>query len=62
MFANSSKGAPIAGYLLEAYGGEEKGFQAYRPAIIYAGSMALGSASLVLVARLRTSTHLLTKL
>ncbi|KAF2222349.1 major facilitator superfamily transporter, partial [Elsinoe ampelina] len=29
-------GAPIAGYLLEAYGGEQAGLKAYRPAMFYA--------------------------
>ena len=56
------KGAPIAGYLLEAYSGEEGGFQAYRPAMFYAGSMALGSAGLVLLVRLRSSTKVLVKM
>lgn len=48
-------GAPIAGYLLDAYGGENVGFEAYRPAIFYAGSMALGAAGLVAFIRLRLS-------
>jgi MFS family permease len=48
-------GAPIAGYILEAYGGDKSGFRAYRPAIFYAGSMALGSAILVAFVRLRMS-------
>jgi predicted MFS family arabinose efflux permease len=26
-------GAPIAGYILNAFGGEEAGFKAYRPAM-----------------------------
>ncbi|KUL85826.1 hypothetical protein ZTR_07338 [Talaromyces verruculosus] len=45
-------GAPIAGYLLSAGGGEKGGIDAFHPAIYYAGSMALGSASLMLMARL----------
>ncbi|PVH82230.1 monocarboxylate transporter [Cadophora sp. DSE1049] len=40
-------GAPIAGYLLAAYGGEHSTLKAYHPAIFYAGSMALGAAILV---------------
>ncbi|CZS95725.1 hypothetical protein WAI453_001561 [Rhynchosporium graminicola] len=40
-------GAPIAGYILAAYGGEHSTLNAYHPAIFYAGSMALGSAILV---------------
>ena len=55
-------GAPIAGYLLEAYGGAEAGLQAYRPAIFYAGSLAVGAASLVAVIRLRKDLRLLAKL
>ncbi|KAF4472724.1 major facilitator superfamily transporter [Fusarium albosuccineum] len=46
-------GAPIAGYLLEAYGGADAGLQAYRPAMFYAGSLALGSAGMVAAVRLR---------
>ncbi|KAJ4232038.1 hypothetical protein NW759_002430 [Fusarium solani] len=46
-------GAPIAGYLLEAYGGADAGLQAYRPAMFYAGSLALGSAGMVATVRLR---------
>ncbi|SPO07527.1 uncharacterized protein DNG_10221 [Cephalotrichum gorgonifer] len=41
-------GAPIAGYLLEAYGGAEGGAGAYRPAFFYAGSLTLASAGLIL--------------
>ncbi|TVY45176.1 Aspyridones efflux protein [Lachnellula subtilissima] len=48
-------GAPIAGYLLAAYGGPHSTLKAYHPAMIYAGSMALGAALLVLVLKLRTS-------
>ncbi len=55
-------GAPIAGYLLDAYGGTDAGFQAYRPAMFYAGSMALGAAGLVEGVRLRMSRNLLAKL
>ena len=48
-------GAPIAGYMLDAYGGEDAGFEAYRPAIFYAGSLAMLSALLTLFLRLRMS-------
>ncbi|WPH00321.1 putative monocarboxylate transporter [Acrodontium crateriforme] len=54
-------GAPIAGYLLAAYGGQSAGFQAYRPAIFYAGSMALASAGLVGLVRARISPVLFKK-
>src|ERR1700760_2219373 len=55
-------GAPIAGYLLEAYGGEKGGFEAYRPAIWYAGSLAIGAASLVGFVRFWKDTRVLRKL
>ncbi|KAL3959209.1 hypothetical protein ACCO45_007371 [Purpureocillium lilacinum] len=51
-------GAPIAGYLLDAYGGQDNGLQAYRPAMFYAGSLALGAAVLVVVMRLRMNPSL----
>jgi MFS family permease len=54
-------GAPIAGYLLNAYGGQSAGFEAYRPAIYYAGSMALGAAGLVGMVRLRVDGRILRK-
>ncbi|GME25407.1 major facilitator superfamily transporter [Neofusicoccum parvum] len=50
-------GAPIAGFMLNAYGGEEAGFEAYRPAIFYAGSMALAAAGLTAFVRLRINPH-----
>jgi MFS family permease len=55
-------GAPIAGYILQAYGGGNPDQWAYRPAIFYAGSMALGAAGFVLMLRLRLSFRLLKKL
>lgn len=55
-------GAPIAGYLLDAYGGTDAGFQAYRPAMFYAGSMALGAAGLVEGVRFRMSRNPFAKL
>ncbi|KAJ7618010.1 major facilitator superfamily domain-containing protein [Roridomyces roridus] len=54
-------GAPIAGYLLNAYGGPESTLSAYHPAMFYAGSMAMGSAGLVSLLRLKTSTGLFSK-
>lgn len=56
------QGAPIAGYLLEKYGGADKGLQAYRPAMYYAGSLALGAAGLVTLMRLRLSRKIMVKL
>ncbi|KAL2802228.1 major facilitator superfamily domain-containing protein [Aspergillus granulosus] len=54
----SVRGAPIAGYILEASGGEEGGIKAYRPAIFYAGSLALASAVLAAAIRLKTERSL----
>lgn len=46
-----TKGAPVAGYILERYGGTEAGRAAFRPAMYYAGSMSLGSAALTFTIR-----------
>jgi MFS family permease len=46
-------GGPVAGYLLAAFGGEEAGFRAYRPAMYYSGSMSLLAAMLLAALRLR---------
>ncbi|KAF4547769.1 Aspyridones efflux protein-like protein 5 [Elsinoe fawcettii] len=61
MHANVLQGAPIAGYMLEAYGGEQAGLKAFRPAMFYAGSLALAAAGLIALVRLRISTKLLAK-
>ncbi|TWU72664.1 hypothetical protein ED733_002460 [Metarhizium rileyi] len=45
-------GSPIAGYLLDAYGGAEAGLAAFRPTFFYAGSLTLASAGLILAVRL----------
>lgn len=55
-------GAPIAGYLLDAYGGEKAGFTAYRPAIFFAGSLGMASALIVGALRLKMSPKLLQRL
>lgn len=55
-------GAPIAGYILQAYGGKDPDQWAYRPAIFYAGSVALAAAGFVLSVRLRLSLKILKKL
>jgi len=52
---------PIAGYLLSAFGGAEAGLRAFRLAVVYAGSMAVGAAGLVLTMRLLTERKLLEK-
>ncbi|KAJ7149219.1 major facilitator superfamily domain-containing protein [Mycena crocata] len=54
-------GAPIAGYLLNAYGGADSTLSAYHPAMFYAGSMALGAGGLVSLVRLKTSTSIFIK-
>lgn len=56
-------GAPIAGYLLDAYGGSNNGgLQAYRPAMFYAGSLALASTALTVLMRFRINRAPLAKL
>ncbi|WOO80772.1 Aspyridones efflux protein apdF [Vanrija pseudolonga] len=48
-------GSPIAGYLLGAYGGAGRGIAAYRPAVFFAGAMAMGGALMVGILRWRKS-------
>ncbi|KIJ69513.1 hypothetical protein HYDPIDRAFT_145674 [Hydnomerulius pinastri MD-312] len=50
-------GAPVAGYILQLYGGNAAGRAAFRPAMYYAGSMSIGSASLILGARCLTTMN-----
>ncbi|KAB8229393.1 MFS general substrate transporter [Aspergillus alliaceus] len=50
-------GAPIAGYILNASGGEGGGVGAYRPAIFYAGGMALSASVLAIFIRLKTDAQ-----
>ncbi|KAH7333526.1 major facilitator superfamily domain-containing protein [Rhexocercosporidium sp. MPI-PUGE-AT-0058] len=55
-------GTPLAGYLLQAAGGvKNESINSYRPAIFYAGGIALLSTVFVLVARLRLNPKLLKK-
>ncbi|KAJ2975159.1 hypothetical protein NQ176_g5674 [Zarea fungicola] len=54
-------GSPIAGYLLEAFGGTEKGLSAYRPAMFYGGSLSLFSALLVLIVKFRITKKIFAK-
>ncbi|KAF9884852.1 hypothetical protein FE257_001195 [Aspergillus nanangensis] len=54
-------GSPIAGYLLDAYGGTEGGIAAYRPTFFYAGSLTLASAGMLLTVRLMISKKLLAR-
>ncbi|KAE8149076.1 MFS general substrate transporter [Aspergillus avenaceus] len=55
-------GAPIAGYILNASGGEDGGVVAYRPAIFYAGGMAMSATIMAMFIRLKTDTRPLKKL
>ncbi|CAI7622553.1 unnamed protein product [Penicillium glandicola] len=55
-------GAPIAGFILDAAGGENQGITGYRPAIVYAGTMALVAAVIGLSIRLKTDKQLLKRL
>ncbi|KAL7952845.1 major facilitator superfamily domain-containing protein [Trichoderma compactum] len=52
-------GAPIAGYLLESFGGANGGFHAYRPAMFYAGALGLVSGVFILGARFCINRSLL---
>lgn len=55
-------GAPIAGYLLAAFGGSDRGIAAYRPAVFWAGAMALGATAIVGALRWRKSPHFRVKM
>lgn len=55
-------GAPIAGYLLAAFGGSDRGIAAYRPAVFWAGGMAFASAAIIGALRWRKSPHLRVKM
>ncbi|GAA5866484.1 hypothetical protein JCM8547_000639 [Rhodosporidiobolus lusitaniae] len=48
--------------LLQAYGGPDAGFGAYRPAIFYSGALSMVSAILVLTVRLKESTKVWKKM
>ncbi|KAI9357559.1 putative monocarboxylate transporter [Zopfochytrium polystomum] len=55
-------GSPIAGYLLQAYGGPEAGLGAYRPAIFYSGALSLTAAGCVLAVRVLQDRRLFKKI
>jgi MFS family permease len=55
-------GAPIAGYLLNAFGGAPHGISAYRPAMFLAGGIAAAAAALVAGLRFRKSPHVMIKM
>ncbi|KFA60572.1 hypothetical protein S40285_07811 [Stachybotrys chlorohalonatus IBT 40285] len=52
-------GAPVAGYILDAYGGVDGGLKAYKPAIYYSMSLAMIAVGLVASVRFRLSPTLL---
>lgn len=52
------QGAPIAGYILNASGGQAGGVGAYRPAIFYAGSMATAATVLAAVLRIKVDRRI----
>ncbi|OJJ48040.1 hypothetical protein ASPZODRAFT_151432 [Penicilliopsis zonata CBS 506.65] len=54
-------GSPIAGYLLDAYGGTEAGLAAFRPAFSYSGSLTLAGAGLVLAVRFMLEKRIFTR-
>lgn len=56
------QGAPIAGFLLDKYGGAHASIEAYHPAVFYAGSMALGAAGFTLMVRLNASRRLFARI
>jgi MFS family permease len=56
-----SQGSPVAGYILKASGGADHGIGPYRPAIYFAGSLALISTTMVAFVRLLRQRELLAK-
>ncbi|KAJ4255976.1 hypothetical protein NW762_009050 [Fusarium torreyae] len=54
-------GSPIAGFLLESYGGADEGLSPYRPAMFYAGSMSTIATILTAILRLRINKKFLAK-
>lgn len=50
----TTQGAPIAGYILQASGGESRGIKPYRPAGYYAGGLVAFSVILIVAMKLRT--------
>ncbi|KAH0338731.1 MFS general substrate transporter, partial [Aureobasidium melanogenum] len=55
-------GAPIAGYLLGAYGGQHGSLKSYHPAIFFAGSAALAACLSVGLVRLKLDRKILSKI
>jgi len=55
------QGSPVAGYILKASGGADHGIGPYRPAMYFAGSLALISTTMVAFVRLLRQRELLAK-
>ena len=52
------QGAPIAGWILGAYGGPGAGYAAFRPAIYFAGSLSVVAMLLIIAMRQVTLKNL----
>jgi MFS family permease len=55
-------GPPIAGYLLQATGGESAGIAAYRPAMFYSGSLTVASCLMIIGMKFKTAKSLRKKM
>lgn len=55
------QGSPVASYILKASGGADHGIGPYRPAMYFAGALALISTTLVAFVRLLRQRELLAK-
>jgi hypothetical protein len=54
--------APAAGYMLQAYGGTDRGAAVFRPALFWAGGMSASAAGLAVFLRLKKSRKILVKM
>ena len=52
------QGSPVAGWLLQTYGGSSAGRAAFRPAIYYVGLSVLASAGFIAGMRMLSATRL----
>jgi hypothetical protein len=57
-----AKGSPIAGFIVDAYGGPEAGLDAYKPAMWYAGGLSTASLCCILTIRLQANKSLRARL
>lgn len=58
---NHLQGSPVASYILKASGGADHGIGPYRPAMYFAGALALTSATMVAFVRMLRQRELLAK-